>query len=45
MLRMNPARLYIDSEGNIQVKIDTTGFETINGQIDRLCPDGITRVG
>ena len=35
---------YIDSEGNIQVNIDTTGFETINGQT-RLCPDGVTRVG
>jgi hypothetical protein len=35
---------YIDSEGNIQVNIDTTGFETINGQI-KLCPDGVTIVG
>ena len=35
---------YVDDDGNIRVNIDTTGFETINGQT-KLCPDGVTRVG
>jgi hypothetical protein len=44
ILNVGDESFYVDSEGNIQVNIDTTGFETINGQT-RLCPDGITRVG
>jgi hypothetical protein len=37
ILNVADESFYVDSEGNIQVNIDTTGFENINGQT-RLCP-------